>query len=160
MPKRAPGRRGAQSNSRISSLTGTFSQRLGMRLRAIRQPDFIVPHDGPVMAACGATPSQDDRRSLDRGFELDLAVDGAVGALLRAAKRDRAIRTHRKLNYRSAGSRSRWSAAVMRSRRCCASANRSSKCRRVSPKREGFSVSTATDVSLQSVLRKYQMGSH
>jgi len=77
-----------------------------MRLRAIRQPDFIVPHDGPVMAACGATPSQDDRRSLDRGFELDLAVDGAVGALLRAAKRDRAIRTHRKLNYRSAGSRS------------------------------------------------------
>jgi len=74
-----------------------------MLLRTIRQPDFIVPDDGPVMTACGAAPAQDDSGSLDRGFELDLAVDGAVRALLRAAKRDRTFRAHRKLNYRSAG---------------------------------------------------------
>jgi len=74
-----------------------------MRLRAVRQPDFIVPDDSPVMTARAATPSQDDSGSLDRGFELHLAVDGAVGALLRAPKRDGTFRTHRKLNYRSAG---------------------------------------------------------
>jgi len=60
-----------------------------------------MPHDSPVMTACGATPSQNDSGSFDRGFELDLAVDGAVGALIRAAKRDRTFRAHRKLNYSS-----------------------------------------------------------
>jgi hypothetical protein len=133
------------------------------------------------MTTRGATPSQDDRGSFDRGFELDLAVDGAVGALLRAEKRDRTIRTHGKLNYRSAGLlsslRCMWFGVVaaLWIKRCSFSVERGcyplAKVLRFShqiikvpqslPERGGFQrIHGDRRLSVQSPLRKYQMGSH
>lgn len=68
----------------------------------MRQLEFVIVHDGPVVKTSGATPYQKHRVSLDRRFQFHLGEYTAMWTLLREAERNGPIWAHRKPNYRSA----------------------------------------------------------
>ena len=62
----------------------------------MRQLEFVVVDDRPVVKTRGATPYQEHRVSLDRRFQFHFGEYAALGTLLREAERNGPIWAHRK----------------------------------------------------------------
>jgi hypothetical protein len=83
----------------------------------VRELEFVIVDDGPVVKTSGATPDQEHRISLYRRFQCHFGEYTAMRTLLREAERNGPIWAHRKPHYRSANGLPRTAPGVVTRRR-------------------------------------------